>query len=296
MSKIPFVKNSFSPAELLAKLECRGLLVEDRQFALSYLTFVGGYRLKGYYFHVLDGETKHFPAGYRFQHIADRYEFDRQLRALTFTVITRLETAVRTTMANHLSDTYGPHWFLKHELFRQTHDWSLGRLINQIEHEVDRAKATAFVSNYATKFSEPYLPPSWAVAECVSFAMWSKTYKSLRNETDKRAISVRFKVNQPDVFASWLHCLTIVRNTVAHHGRLLGHRFAAGPQNCKERNLLFDDPHSLYAAATVMNYMQTVTRLPNGWKADLQALFARFPQISPEEVGFSAGWQRNPGW
>lgn len=296
MSRIPFNKVSLQPTELLEKLKSRGLLVSDERDALAYLQYVGGYRLKGYYFHVTDPVTKRFPDGYRFEQIAERYELDRQLRYHCFAAITRLETAIRAVIANHLSTAHGPHWFLQHDLFNHSSEWSLGKLVGKIEAEVDRSKKTTFISHYRTKFSEPYLAPSWAVAECVTFGMWSKTYNALKSEGDKKAISVRFKVNQPHVFTSWLHSLTVLRNTVAHHGRLLGHRFVAGPQNCRERNLFFDDPHTLYSVATVMNYLQTVTRLPNSWKADLEKTLQDFPGVDQAEVGFPISWKDQPGW
>ena len=78
MSKTPFTKQAASPEQLLAKWTSQ---------ALAYLRYVGAYRLKGYWFHLVDPTTKRFPAGYTFARIAERCEFDRELRAATIEAI-----------------------------------------------------------------------------------------------------------------------------------------------------------------------------------------------------------------
>ncbi len=296
MSKVPFNKRSFTPQEQLEKLKTRGLIVPNDKVALSYLQHVGGYRLKGYYYHLVDSETKHFPHNYSFDRIAERYEFDRAVRYQAFASITRLEMAIRSTIADELSRVHGPHWFLKHNIFRHNDKFSLGKLIRKIEDETDRSKTRKFIEHYLGHHDEPYLPPSWGVTECVTFGLWSMTYKAIKDPSVQKSISVKFKVNQTDVFASWLHSITVLRNTVAHHSRLLKHKFAIGPSNYKDKNIKFADAYSFYAIATAMNYLQQSTGLPNSWKADLKATFSHYPSVNINEIGFPANWENNAGW
>ncbi|MEG1679918.1 MAG: Abi family protein, partial [Stenotrophomonas sp.] len=101
----------------------QGLAVADQPKALQYLQYVGGYRLKGYWHHVVDPLTNQFPAGYAFERIADRCEFDRELRSATIEAIDRLEVAIRSTIANYLSLRHGPHWFLNSAIFKPTAKW-----------------------------------------------------------------------------------------------------------------------------------------------------------------------------
>ncbi len=65
MSKIPFTKLAASPEQLLAKWTSQGLTLSEAETpqALAYLRYVGAYRLKGYWFHLVDSTTKRFPAG-----------------------------------------------------------------------------------------------------------------------------------------------------------------------------------------------------------------------------------------
>lgn len=146
MAKGTFLKLAATPEQLLAKLQERGLSVSDRAQALTYLRFVGGYRLKGYWFHAVDPATKQFQAGYTFEHIVQRCELDRELRAATITAIDRLEVAIRTAMANYLSLTHGPHWFLDTRIFKPTNRWGMGRFIKKSKTKWPEPKASCLLS------------------------------------------------------------------------------------------------------------------------------------------------------
>lgn len=290
-----FTKTASSPASLLSKLEGQGLSIPDRKKALSYLQYVGGYRLKGYWHHLVDPATKRFPPGLSFAVITDRCEFDRELRAATIEAIDRLEVAIRTTIANYLSQSHGPHWFLKPSAFKPTQTWGLGQLLQKIESEVLRGKNT-FVRHYFQKHDDPYLPPSWSVSECVSFGLWSRTYEILRDASDKKAIAMKFNIDQPEVFKSWIHAVTVLRNVVAHHGQLLGKTLSVGPSAYTKLGIRFSRSKEFFAVATVIEYLLTQTELPNRWRSDLKDIFARYPAISPSEIGFPASWETEPGW
>lgn len=296
MAKAAFTKVAATPEHLLCKLQDRGLAVGDRAQALAYLRFVGGYRLKGYWFHAVDPNTKCFPAGYSFDHIVQRCELDRELRAATITAIDRLEVAIRTAMANYLSLAHGPHWFLDASIFKPTTRWGVGRFIKKIEDEVDRAKGRLFVEHYLERYDDPYLPPSWVITECVSFGLWSHTFAILRDPNDRRAIAKKFGVDHADVFESWIHTLTVVRNIAAHHGQLLRVKLGVAPVNYKSKGLLFSQPKSFFAAATVIHYLLNQTTLPHSWASDLQAVFGKYPLVPISDLGFTAQWQTAPGW
>ena len=98
VAKAVFSKLATTPEQLLLKLTGRGLVVPPATHtqALAYLRYVGGYRLKGYWFHAVDPNTKRFPAGYTFDHLVQRCEFDRELRAATIAAIAYLSMKSRT--------------------------------------------------------------------------------------------------------------------------------------------------------------------------------------------------------
>jgi hypothetical protein len=70
LGSVRFSKPSETPTAILAKLRDRGLSIADR--ALTYLTHVGGFRLKGYYHHLTDPATKMFLPGTTFEDVVLR--------------------------------------------------------------------------------------------------------------------------------------------------------------------------------------------------------------------------------
>lgn len=58
-----FSKKAETPTALVAKLIAQGLTIPDKALALQYITYVGHYRLKGYWFHLTDPATKKFKLG-----------------------------------------------------------------------------------------------------------------------------------------------------------------------------------------------------------------------------------------
>lgn len=298
MVKTTFAKPASTTEQLLTKLEGQGLIVSaaERPTALNYLQHVGGYRLKGYWHHMLEPGTKNFVSGTTFKHISDQCEFDREMRAATIEAIDRLEVSIRSCMANYLSLKHSPHWYLQSQIFKPTKKWGLGQLIKKVEDEVSRSGEKTFVKHYFTHHDEPYLPPSWSIAECVSFGMWSRTYAILRDVNDRKAISMKFGITQPDVFTSWSHMLTVVRNTAAHHGQLINVKLGVAPGNYTQAGIVFADNKSFYAAATCISFMLKATNLPNRWKEDLLGIFARYPNVPISSIGFPDDWHAQTGW
>nr|GEU29183.1 hypothetical protein [Tanacetum cinerariifolium] len=250
-----FSKTAKSPAALLQKLVDQNLIVTDQGLAERYITFVGHYRLKGYWFHLIDPVTKQFKPGTTFENIQQRYEFDREIRAIILEAIERLEVAIRSSLCNFLSLKHSPHWYLDAGIFKPSGKFGLGQMLSKIESEVDRSSSKLFIRAYYKEYDDPYLPPSWAMSECVSLGMWSRTYKMLRDPLDKKAISSKFGIAQVEVFESWLHTLTVLRNMAAHHDRFLGQKLGVGPTNLKNKNIKFQDNKSVYAALTVVHFL-----------------------------------------
>ncbi len=296
--KLPYHKRALKPEQLLQKLRDNGLIVAPgkEKLALAYLRSIGAYRLKGYWHHLASPATKRFQGGVTFDAIVARCEFDRELRAATFTAIERLEVAIRAAIANLLSLRHSAHWFLQPSIFKPTRDWGLGQLIRKVEEEVRRSEGKRFIDHYFSRHDEPYLPPSWAISECVTFGLWSRTYSILRDSDDKKIICKRFAVDEPEVFKSWIHSLSVVRNLVAHHGQVLRVKLGVAPANYKKAGIRFGDPKSFFAIATVIQYLLRQTSLPNTWATDLETIFAKYPTVLPIELGFPAFWKSAPGW
>jgi len=294
-----FDKRHYDAQALSAKLQSQGMIV-DLATALPYLRQVGGYRLKGYWYQWQDPGTKKFRKGTHFNDVIDRYEFDRELRRITGTVLERIELMVRAVISNELSEREGPHWFMQESVFKlgpRNADPAKISFLQKVQTEVKRMKDKPFVAHYLDKYYEPSLPPSWAMSECLSFGTWSHAYFNLANPNYRKAISQRFGVPDARVFAQWLHVFSVLLNTVAHHGRLLGAQTSITPADYKGRGLIFNKERTFFVTASVINYIcKRISRGPR-WHSELKALFAAYPAIPVEgALGFPPDWEQKPGW
>ena len=140
-----FSKTAETPSALLAKLISQNLQVSDKALALQYITYVGHFRLKGYWFHLIDPATNKFKPGTTFDIIKNRYEFDREIRSLILESIERLEVAIRNTICNFLSLKYTPHWYLDGSLFKPSRKFGMGQMLSKIEQEVNRSHEKKFI-------------------------------------------------------------------------------------------------------------------------------------------------------
>jgi abortive infection bacteriophage resistance protein len=74
-------KPATSIEEQIDLLRSRGLLIKNQQETEHYLTYIGYYRLAGYWQILQDDKVTHtFKDGVTFRHVRDLYNFDRELR------------------------------------------------------------------------------------------------------------------------------------------------------------------------------------------------------------------------
>lgn len=284
--KTPFNKDPLTPKALMDKYIQSGLSVSDDDYhkALAYFQFVGAYRLKGYLHHYIHPKDKSFPKSFEFEYLRQQYEFDRELRGLVISAIDRIEIAIRTVMSNYLSLRYGAHWFLNESIFNRTREWDHEKLINKIRDDVKNAQKRTFIQHYYENYDHPEFPPSWAVSEVVSFGFWSKTYAILKEPAVKKAISMKFGIDQPEVFRSWIHALTVLRNHAAHHAQILRSPIRVKPSNYKRKKIRFSSPESFSTMRTIVEYFLNRIALPNNWSSDMDRLFDKYNLILPSEL------------
>lgn len=293
---VAFAKSAQTPQSLLAKMQAAGLNVPNPDEALNYLLFVGHYRLKGYWFHLTDPVSKKFKPGVSFDVIRDRYEFDRKLRAIILEAVEHLEVAVRTALCNHLSLKYDPFWYLKPSIFKPVASFGIGGMLSKIEGEVGRSKEKGFIDSYFKKYDEPYLPPSWAMAECVTMGMWSRIYQILKDPSDKKSIAAKFGIPQVEVFESWLHTISVVRNMAAHHDRFLNNKLRVSPVNFKSK-IKFTDNRSVYSSLTLMHMLLEAAGFGPAFKITVEEMQAKYGPGFMQELGFPNGWPAGAnGW
>lgn len=135
------------------------------------------------------------------------------------------------------------------------------------------------------------------MSECVSLGIWSRIYKILREQADKKAIAAKFGVPQVEVFESWLHTLTVIRNMAAHHDQFVGKKLNVGPTNHIAKAIVFTNNKSVYSALTVMHVLLDSIGFNSTFRQCLQDLQVKYDMGLMQELGFPKDWPLNsPGW
>ena len=264
-----YSKPATSITQQMARWQAKGLTITDIQAAERALTFIGYFRLRGYALPLMQATPagRVFRPGVTFEQILDRYEIDRALRRIVLGQIERIEVGFRTAISNQMALQYGPFWYLNHPGQVLGHSpgprgalepFAIGGFLSEVERETRRSK-DPFAQHYFGKYTEPLLPPSWLMAECVSFGKWSKLYQHLQkadpsHPNPKKAIAKTFGLSV-SLIESWLHGLTILRNICAHHGRVWNRRFSYRPEVYAQAAAQFVDQQSFYCYAAVIRLL-----------------------------------------
>lgn len=82
-----------------------GMEFADQADVEKALKSVGYYRLRGYSFHLYDNATKKYIPGTKFEDILKLYQFDQELSALIFTMISKIEVALRVRLVGSIACT-----------------------------------------------------------------------------------------------------------------------------------------------------------------------------------------------
>ncbi len=305
-----YTKTAMPAATLLARWLSKGLTVANPDTALRALTFIGYFRLRGYALPLMQPTPtgRVFKPGVRFEDILARYELDRDVRRIVLGQLERVEVAFRTVISNQMANQYGPFWYLNYPQQVLGHStgyqgqfeaFPIGSFLGDVERETRRSK-DLFAQHYYSKYTEPLLPPSWLMAECLSFGKWSKLYKHLQkadasHPNPKKEVAKTFGLSVT-LLESWLHALTILRNICAHHGRVWNRQFGYRPEIYNQARQHFSHQQSFYCYAVVIRLCSRPVDTGNEWPIQLLDLFKAHPSIHPGDMGFAPDWHLDPLW
>ena len=79
-----------------------GMVITSRTDIEKALKSVGFYRLRGYSFHLYDNATKKYVPGTKIEDILKLYQFDQDLSVLIFSMISKIEVALRVRLVEAL--------------------------------------------------------------------------------------------------------------------------------------------------------------------------------------------------
>ena len=291
-----FQKPAIDITEQIELLTSRGLEIADPSKAEHYLTFIGYYRLSGYfrYFH----DPKHKDRFYddaTFDRVLDLYVFDRKLRTLILDALERIEVALKASFSHAGSLAGGPFWMCAASNFDYGQH---GRIMEIIEEAVaprtDKQKHI-FLTHFYSKYDDPY-PPSWMLMEAFSFGAVSRIYKLAKGEL-RIPVASQFLL-QHDVLESWLHALVFARNVSAHHCRLWNRTFTITPKIPKKQYPQWPQGSAdkLYVICSMIQHMMNVIADGSQWEKRLTDLIDERPSVPFRAMGFPDNWKEEAPW
>lgn len=305
-----YSKPPLSPADQIAYLITKGLTITDPASATQYLARVGLYRFKGYAYFFIDPGTKgiagtpsRYRAGTTFEDVKHLMDLDEELKLHLLKGVQTFEIHFRVALNEHLCHTYGPTWYIQTSPFqKEAKSLEFGNNF----YSSFKKSSEIFIENFKKKYDPETFPPSWMVIEILSFGTWSRIYAELQ-DADMTTIATVWGISK-DTLQYWLKQISILRNFCAHHSRVWNRTYATMPVHDVHpphlrTNLRNNSFHPLDKGAIrlaprlfAMHHIIKVATGNTNWTDELKTILAKFTPALQNQMGFRAGWERQPEW
>ncbi|HNA77764.1 MAG TPA: Abi family protein [Saprospiraceae bacterium] len=282
-------------------LQGRNMSFRNISNAPHFLSNISYYRLKGYWWEMQDDFVNHhFRSNSFFEDAVDLYNFDRHFRLIVFNGIERIEIALRTKLIYHLSLTCGSEWYLDPTLFDKQKEYSA--FLSKLFSDMGRSSEEFMLKHFINHPSEH--PESWKALEVLTLGTLSKLYQNLKHQLpEKNKIALEFGLYNQKYLVSWLLAITVIRNIIAHHGRLWNRVIINKydwPKTTPDPILSYMPDNyqrrKIFPLLSAILYMNNFISPGNHLKQELLALFNQFPNTQLSKMGFPANWHNEPIW
>ena len=315
MPKVPYEKLPKTFADQVQLLKKRGLTIPNEDKAERVLTYISYNRLSNYWYPMLKTpkEDELFKDGSSFETIFKLYQFDSELRSITFQAIEQIEISIRTQIIYHFSHNQDSgFWYVDHEPFSNYPNYV--QFLSKITKNVGDTKQE-FILKYHRKY-EQYLPPAWKSFELLTFTNLLSILKNIKDNKQLIPIAKSIGIHH-SLLISWLESFVYVRNICAHHGRLWNIILTIKPEWLKsprgdwvsrwendydptghilEKVDKNDRILKIYATICSILYCLQFINPYHKYKKRLLDLFESFPEADLYHMGFPKDWKEQPLW
>lgn len=273
--------------EQIDNLKEIGLIIDDIEYAKSFLNDVSYFRLIKAYSLGLKPKNSDYYKGITFEEIVQLYLFNANFRQLLFAQIEKIEVNLRCRISNYFSIKYGVLGYKNADNF--VNGIYYNDFVEDMEKEINRNSKAPFVKNFKTNYENGDIP-FYALVELFSFGTLSKFYKNMKN-TDKKAIASSFAIGYT-YLESWIENIAFVRNICAHYGRVYNVNLSKTPILYKQ--YIADGISNLRVFATLL-CMKHILKNDNHWKDfvdQIELLFEKYTSVKPKLMGFPNNWKK----
>ena len=294
-----YTKQAITIEQQVRLLQERGLAIDDVQEAHDALYRISYFRLADYWRPMeANHATRRFQAGADFHTVLTLYRFDTELKRLLFQAIQEIEIAMRTRINHHFSLLFGPFWFMDASLFSNQSLFSQHQRIlrRDLQHSNED-----YIMEHWQRYDSPDMPPSWKTLEVTTFGLLSRLYSNFADPTAKHVVARSLGIRHYLILRSWMVSLATLRNYCAHHARVWNRLFPVPPTIPADmpsawiNNQTFS-ANKIYPQLCCIAYWLRGIDSQCTFTADMKALLAKYPTVSPTAMGFVQGWEREPLW
>ena len=155
-----------------------GMKITSQEDVEKALKSIGFYRLRGYSFQLYDNAAKKYVPGTKFEDIIKLYQFDQELSALVFSMISKIEVALRVRLVEALLIHGEPLVLQDSSIFKEKKRY--WQNMATVASEIARSNDVFIKHNFDNHDGEV---PVWAAVEVLSFGTLSKIIKNLKTGT-----------------------------------------------------------------------------------------------------------------
>lgn len=294
-----YPKNILSIQQLLQSYIDAGMVISSTAEVEEALRTIGFYRLRGYSFQLYDNANKQYLPGTSFEDIMKIYNFDQELSELIFSMISKIEVALRVRLTDALL-IHGDALILQDSsIFKDKKKyWSN---LSNVSSEIARSNDVFIKHNFDNHDGEI---PVWAAVEVMSFGTLSKLIKNLKTGNGSfysvfaenykyltsRGNNVKPSLN---MLSSWIHTVSIVRNMCAHNSRLYNRTIHTSPEIIAVDRSASAPVHcGLYQVLLAMKYIRPTDKNWNEFVDGFKNLLAKYNgSVSLTAMNLPVDWE-----
>lgn len=203
----------------------KGLIINNPLYAqqklidIGYFSLIGGYKTP-----FINPMTRKYDIPTKFEDIFALYQFDKNLRQLTFEYLIDIEQKVRQLISNSFCTRYGE---------QQSYYLSPASYSADPKHIQSISKLTGILNKLANNDTEhPYIVhqrnsynnvPLWVLTKALTFGQLAKMYGVLQYQQQCDVSKSFLHVSEKEL-GQYLNSLTSFRNVCAHNERLYNHK------------------------------------------------------------------------
>lgn len=280
--------------EQIAKLESRGMAINDKEKAKECLLDIGYFRLGFYWFPFEKSyprkikRTHEFKDETLFDYAIRLYYFDCDLRNILLKYINRIEINFRTKLIYYASNRYkeDPFWYQNSKYVDKAF------LESDVMEKAMKDATKEDVIIQDMKVHKRSVSPAWKAMEFFSFGTTISLYYNLKEAPLKCEISNLYGISSPNNFMSYIDTVRKLRNYCAH-GKVLFDKNLPEAISNGPLGYLGNSKTQLYGAYCVLKYLLGCVseNRAQDMQQEVKALFDQMPndivkQIILQNSGF----------